>query len=374
MARQHSKDTTTRHSPRGPTAGTFAGSVGESGVSSGGTPQERALAAQAVWARRVRAGQPGTFPGTRHGPFPALGSGLLPISDGPAHPLETAARDAVGGDGAGESDEGGPVAPAEPDAPPESGRSLVRWVVSVRAVVVVLAMLAVSLGVLWTQSAGVHFASAQLATEDPPKVVVPPLGQASSGGSENETNPNASERPSPGAAGSAPVAVSSPSAAAGDRPSVVLHVVGRVKNPGVVTLPSGSRVLQAVAAAGGALPDAALQAINLAAVAVDGQQILVPSTAEVAAGTVPVPAANAGTPGSGSGTGVAPGTAVGGPVNVNTATADELTRLPRIGPVLAQRIVQWRTDHGKFASLDQLDAVPGIGSKMIESLRGLVAF
>jgi competence protein ComEA len=149
-------------------------------------------------------------------------------------------------------------------------------------------------------------------------------------------------------------------------PGVVVHVVGQVGSPGVVTLPVGSRVADAVTAAGGALPGADLSALNLAAVLADGAQVHVPLPGVVVA-------APAGVGGDGAVAGSA-GTAdgVGGTVDLNSATEADLDALPGIGPVLAERIVRWRTDHGRFDSVDDLQQVSGIGPAAMERLRDLV--
>ncbi len=151
-------------------------------------------------------------------------------------------------------------------------------------------------------------------------------------------------------AGSAPPTTATPEPST----TVLVAVVGQVVTPGVVTLPAGSRVADAVAAAGGALPDADLATVNLARVLVDGEQVAV------------------GVPGAEPPQGASPGApAGGGPVlvNLNTASEAEFEELPGIGPVLAGRIVQWRTDNGAFASVDQLQEVDGIGPSTFEELR-----
>ena len=151
-----------------------------------------------------------------------------------------------------------------------------------------------------------------------------------------------------------PTARPSGPAAQGSGGSVVVSVVGQVAAPGLVTLPAGSRVADALAAAGGLLPDADPAAVNAAAVLTDGQQIAVgvPGAAP-AGGTAPAGAATAGT---------------GGLLDLNTATAADLDALPGIGPVLAQRIVDHRTEHGPFTSVDQLDDVSGIGPAIFADL------
>jgi competence protein ComEA len=141
--------------------------------------------------------------------------------------------------------------------------------------------------------------------------------------------------------------------------TLVVSVVGLVARPGLVTLPSGSRVADAIAAAGGLLPEADPASVNLAAVVADGQQI-----------AVGVPGAATGSSATAAGT--AAGTAPGGPVNLNTATAADLDALPGIGPVLAQRIVTYREQQGRFTSVEQLDDVPGIGPSIYDQLKSLV--
>jgi competence protein ComEA len=135
--------------------------------------------------------------------------------------------------------------------------------------------------------------------------------------------------------------------------TVVVSVVGLVAAPGLVTLPAGSRVADALAAAGGLLPEADAASINAAAVLSDGQQIEVGLP-----GAAPAPgaAAPAGDPGA------------GGLVDLNSATVADLDGLPGIGPVLAQRIVDHRSAHGPFGSVDELDDVSGIGPAIFAEL------
>lgn len=140
--------------------------------------------------------------------------------------------------------------------------------------------------------------------------------------------------------------------------TVVVAVVGQVGRPGLVTVPTGARVADAVEAAGGLLPGTDPATVNLAAVVTDGQQI-----------TVGVPGAGGGAP---AGAGGAPATGAGGLVNLNTATAQQLDGLPGIGPVLAERIVAHRAELGSFRSVDQLDDVPGIGPTIAAELAELV--
>ena len=163
-----------------------------------------------------------------------------------------------------------------------------------------------------------------------------------------------------GGGGAAATGATGPSSTA---PGVVVHVVGQVRRPGLVVLAAGARVGDALAKAGGALKGADLTALNLARPLVDGEQVRVPKPGEA---PPPAPPGPSGSPGGG-GTG---GTS--GPVNLNTASAAALEELPGVGPVLAQRIVDWRTEHGRFTSVDELGEVSGIGEKMFAQLQDKV--
>jgi competence protein ComEA len=135
---------------------------------------------------------------------------------------------------------------------------------------------------------------------------------------------------------------------------VVVSVAGAVARPGLVRLPAGSRVDDAVRAAGGLAPGASFGLLNLARRLVDGEQVLVGVAA-------PAAAAGAGSPAQ-------PGAAV----DLNAATVEQLDGLPGVGPVLAQHIVDWRTEHGRFASVDQLREVSGIGESKYAALKNKV--
>jgi len=134
---------------------------------------------------------------------------------------------------------------------------------------------------------------------------------------------------------------------------VVVHVVGEVLAPGVVTLATGARVGEAIDAAGGASPVADLAGLNLARVLADGEQVLVP-----------------GPGGAGPAAAVPDGGAI--TVDLNAATLAELDDLPGIGPVLAQRILDWRSEHGRFSTVDELGEVTGIGPSVLGGVRDLV--
>ena len=143
-------------------------------------------------------------------------------------------------------------------------------------------------------------------------------------------------------------------------PTVVVYVAGAVAVPGVYTLAPLSRVTDAMSAAGGALATADLNVVNLAAAVHDGERIYVPIVGEV----VPVVVAGDAQP--------VGATVPAGPVNVNTATADQLDVLPGVGPTTAAAIVAHREQHGPFLTIDQLGDVHGIGPAKLEALRGLV--
>jgi competence protein ComEA len=141
---------------------------------------------------------------------------------------------------------------------------------------------------------------------------------------------------------------------------VVVDVAGRVRRPGIVELPAGSRVVDAIDAAGGARPRVDLTSVNLARVLVDGEQIVVGLRVP---GGIAAPAVSA--PGAAT-----PGTAV--LVSLNSATQSELEELPGIGPVTATAILQWRSDHGPFTAVDELLEVSGIGEATLAEIAPFV--
>src|SRR3954453_12682118 len=166
-------------------------------------------------------------------------------------------------------------------------------------------------------------------------------------------------RPRPTADASAPpvatIAVRGPSTSA----AVVIDVAGAVHKPGVYRLTTADRIEDALKRAGGATRHADLSQINRAAKLEDGRQILVPTrvaTAKAAAGAA---------------AGAAPG-APSQPINLNTATLEQLDTLDGVGPATAQKIVDYRTAHGGFGSVEELDQVPGIGDKKLAALRDKV--
>jgi competence protein ComEA len=139
---------------------------------------------------------------------------------------------------------------------------------------------------------------------------------------------------------------------------VVVHVAGAVRRPGVVTLPPGARVADAVRAAGGLRKGARLGGTNLARPLVDGERVEVGPAASGPAG--PEGGVPAGSVGGGSSA---------APLDLNTATAEQLDLLPGIGPVTAAKILAWRAQHGRFSTVEELAEVPGIGPKTLDELR-----
>ena len=158
-----------------------------------------------------------------------------------------------------------------------------------------------------------------------------------------------------------PIVGSGAAAPATRAPGPVVYVVGAVRRPGLYHLSDGSRVADAVARAGGLSRRADRAGVNLAAPVADGQQVVVPARLPAAV------AAAQGAPAGGAGSASA-----AGPVQLSVATVEQLDALPGIGPVTAQKIVDYRTAHGAFHSVEELDEVPGIGPARVEQLQGLV--
>lgn len=236
--------------------------------------------------------------------------------------------------------------PVEPSDPVEAATHdpglepprLARPHALVVAVVGALAVLGTGV-LLWTtqpRAESVPLEAAAAAPSDTPPAVDPSAPAATATGEQA-----GGSEPPVGAVSAPPV-------------DVVVHVAGRVHQPGVVVLPAGSRVVDAVEAAGGALPDTSLESVNLARLLTDGEQVRVglpPDPAVEAAASTP-----AGT----------------GPVDLNDAAVDDLDALPGIGPVLARRIVDWRVQNGPFTQVEQLLEVAGIGPSVLADLAGKV--
>lgn len=221
--------------------------------------------------------------------------------------------------------------PAPPRSPIERLRDWVVWFGPARLAATALAVIAVAIGGTWLLKGSPGRAEDQLpfASRSTPSATAP---------SDSSTIETTTTAP----------------------PAVVVYVAGAVAAPGVYTLEPSSRVAGAISAAGGAIATADLNVVNLAATVRDGERIYVPVVGEV----VPVVVA---------GDSAAPGATVpAGPVNLNTATADQLDVLPGVGPTTAAAIVAHREQHGPFQSIDQLGDVHGIGPAKLDALRGLV--
>ena len=139
--------------------------------------------------------------------------------------------------------------------------------------------------------------------------------------------------------------------------AALVHVAGAVRRPGVYRVPAGGRVQDAIRCAGGATRKANLDAINLAAPVQDGVQIVVPGAVAAGAGVAAAGAA---------------GGAAGGPINLNTATEEQLETLDGVGPAIAGKIIDYRKQHGGFRSVEDLTQVSGIGPKRLAALKGKV--
>ncbi|MET9744394.1 MULTISPECIES: ComEA family DNA-binding protein [Streptomyces] len=186
------------------------------------------------------------------------------------------------------------------------------------------------------------------------QVAAPEVVREAAAYGAGKTGPTAGDRATPDEGG----ATTEPSATAGSE--IVVDVGGKVRHPGVHSLPAGSRVADALRAAGGVRPGTKTDGLNRARFLVDGEQVIVGASAPA-----PPPAAG---PAPGAPAGAAPGA----PVSLNTATTDQLDTLPGVGPVLAQHIVDYRTEHGGFRSVDELREVNGIGERRFADLRDLV--
>ncbi|GAB2662641.1 helix-hairpin-helix domain-containing protein [Kribbella swartbergensis] len=230
-----------------------------------------------------------------------------------------------------------------------------RWTLSPRHVVVLAVVLCI--GLAWAAWSVLRARPETLPDARPPTTLTSgaPVTQPCPSGQACPSNaqPSPGNQPSPGAA--------SPGVPGQPTGTVVVHVAGKVRRPGLVRAPTGSRVADVLALAGGPLPGVDLTTLNLARQVTDGEQILVgqaapPGTTTTAPGTTSNP----------------PTAQPGAPVNLNTATLDQLDALPGVGPVLAQRILDYRTQNGPFTTIDQLQEVPGVGPKKFDSLKSHV--
>ena len=164
-----------------------------------------------------------------------------------------------------------------------------------------------------------------------------------------------------GSGNAAPAVTPLPAPARAAKPAevklLVIDVAGAVRRPGLYRLRPGSRIDDAIAAAGGVTAKAQLDAVNLAAPVADGEQVVVPARGAVGSSAASAPAA---------------GSSPSAPLDLNTATAEQLDSLPGIGPVTAQKILDFRQQHGAFHSVAELEGVPGIGPGRLAQLKGLV--
>ncbi len=166
--------------------------------------------------------------------------------------------------------------------------------------------------------------------------------------------------PAPGPSGEPGGASASPA------PDVMVYVCGAVRSPGVVRLPAGARITDALAVAGGPTAKAELAAVNLAAPVTDGQQIVVPERGAVAVAPASGAAASASTAGS------AVGTAPAALININTASLEELDALDGVGPSTAQKIIDYRTANGGFKTIEEIKEVPGIGDAKFAAMQASI--
>ncbi|MFH9014160.1 helix-hairpin-helix domain-containing protein [Streptomyces sp. NPDC017943] len=241
----------------------------------------------------------------------------------------------------------------------------------------VLALAAVL--VLAATFAAQHFWSGRTETVRPPEVVraAVPYGQQDESGGVGEApgsgGAGAAEGASAGSAAASAGAAGGAAKAGAGAGEIVVDVGGKVREPGIHRLPAGSRVADALRAAGGVKPGTDTGGLNRARFLVDGEQVLVGAPGSGAGGAPPGGIAGAaGAAGAAPPGGAANGSAPTAPVSLNTATLDQLDTLPGVGPVLAQHIVDYRTRHGGFRSVDELREVNGIGDRRFADLRALV--
>jgi competence protein ComEA len=238
-----------------------------------------------------------------------------------------------------------------PDGPASRVRALLAGAGRQRVAVALLALGALlAAGVVWVRATP-HLAGPATGQETAgsPAQTLPQVAPAGSAGPGASAVAGADGSLGAGTAGSGAV---------GADGRVAVHVAGRVRRPGLVQLPAGSRVQDAIRAAGGSTAGADLDAVNLARRLTDGEQVFVPGP-----GDPPPPPP----PGAGPTSGAAPSA----PLDLNTATLEQLDALPGVGEVTAGRIIAYRSAH-PFSAVDELLEVPGIGQRRFEQLKDLV--
>ncbi|MGW1026939.1 helix-hairpin-helix domain-containing protein [Streptomyces sp. NPDC002577] len=314
------------------------------------------LRAEALFAQTEQAGRRGRGD-PEHGPPPDALAGEGSVSAGPAPASAPAAE--LGGapeDPGTAEDPADSRGSAERAEPPRRGRAalavrerLPLWLQtrcglerrSVTALTVVLVAAAV-------------FAVQHFWTGRTQPVRAPDVVRAEAPAAAEEATPDASTGAGAGAVGGAVLD--------GGGAAIVVDVSGKVRDPGIHKLPVGSRVADALRAAGGVRPGTDIGGLNRARLLVDGEQVVVGDPPGAAGGGPAVP----GAAGGGS------GAAAAGPVSLNTATVEQLDTLPGVGPVLAQHIIDYRTQHGGFRAVDELREVNGIGDRRFADLQNLV--
>lgn len=226
-----------------------------------------------------------------------------------------------------------------------------------RVVLAAIALVALACAsVIWFRGAP-HPSGQPIAGQQPPGAF---LASATGAGAAADSGPGVTLPLAPGAGAGTAASSAGVGTGAG---LLAVDVVGRVRHPGLIRLPLGSRVIDAIQAAGGTAPGADLDAVNLARKLTDGEQLRVPRHGE----TVVLPAGAQPDPGSG----MTPGSQPAGPLDLNTATAEQLDTLPGVGQVTAGRIIAYRSAH-PFTSVDDLRQVPGIGDRRFATLKDLV--
>jgi competence protein ComEA len=232
-----------------------------------------------------------------------------------------------------------------PDGPASRVRALLAGAGRQRVAAALLALVALlAAGVVWGRAT--------------PRLAGPAPGQdATASAAQTLPRVESANSGAAGSGGSAGAGTAGPGAVGADG-RVAVHVAGRVRRPGLVRLPAGSRVEDAIRAAGGSTAGADLDAVNLARRLTDGEQVLVPGP-----GDPPPPPP----PGAGPDSGAAPSA----PLDLNTATLEQLDALPGVGEVTAGRIIAYRSAH-PFTAVDELLEVPGIGQRRFEQLKDLV--